>query len=327
MTIKRTLRTVGLAALTALAGAPARAIDPAAGTSGASFMKIGIGSARALAMGRAYVAAADGTEAMTWNPAGLAVSQQKEFSYSYMRYVQDIDAPLFMAYAHPLGRTVIGANAAYVSVDGFDVRDSQGRPLNSSEVRVQDGFATFSAARSFWFEKVHLGASVKAIHEDNDGTVRDVIVGDVGAMFRPNSYVTLAFASQNFGAGSSRVALVNRGGAAFRLWGLVTASIELSKASDSSARLGLGGEFTLPEDLLQLGQVYLRAGYYSADDLGEALEDERSFLYPLVGSPKLSFGLGVYTAQAFGYGLSFDYTFISLGALGNADMITLKVRF
>lgn len=324
---KKTILSIALFSASLAAAVPAGAQDASAGTGGAAFMKIGIGSARALSMGRAYVALAEGSEAMTWNPAGLALTQQREFSYSYMRYVQDIDAPAYMAYAHPLGRTVFGVNMGYISIDGFEVRDANGVPLNGSEARVQSGFFTLSGARSFWYEKLFFGASLKAIHEDNDGTVHDTMVGDFGALMKPNSYVTFGFAAQNFGAGTSRVASITRGGAAIRLFELLTLSGELADGSDTPGRLGFGAEFMLPEDLLQVGQVYLRVGYHSTDDLGRVLENERSSFYPLVGSPKLSFGVGIFTAQAFGYGIAFDYALISLGSLGTADMLSLKMKF
>lgn len=316
-----------LLAAAMLCAAPARALDPAAGTSGASFMKMGLGSARALALGRAYVALAEGVDAITWNPAGLALAQQREAVYSYYRYVQEIDSPMYMGYAHPFGRTVWGANMAYLSVDGFDARDELGRPRDTSSVRVQDGFGTIGLARSFWYEKVFLGASMRGIHEDNNGTLHDVLVGDFGALLKPNSIVTFGFSSQNMGAGATRIAPVTRFGAAAKVMELITLSGEFNKASDSAPRIGLGAEFALPEDMIQVGQLSLRAGYYNADDLGAVLERERSFLYPLIGSPRLSFGIGLYSSQAFGYGVAFDYSLISLGALGTADQLSLKVRF
>lgn len=329
MSARRKIMLVLPAVLAAAAAIcpPVRAIDPAAGTGGASFMKIGMGSARALSLGGAYVSLAEGTEAMTWNPAGLAQTQQREWSYSYYRYIQEITSPMYMAYAHPIGRTVFGANIGYVVIDDFDVRDDLGRPQNGEDVRVQDGFGTFSMARSFWYEKLYLGASIKAVHEDNAGKVRDVIVGDFGAILKPNPYVSFGFASQNFGAGKPRIASVTRGGASVRLLGLLTTSLEVTKMSDGPVRLGLGGEFMVPEDLLHVGQVYLRIGYRSSDDLGAVLEQDRSFMYPLIGSPKLSFGIGVFTAQAFGYGIAVDYALVSRGALGMADMLSLKVKF
>ena len=104
-------------------------------------------------------------------------------------------------------------------------------------------------------------------------------------------------------------------------------SAELNKANDNTTRIGLGAEFILPEDLLQVGQLALRAGFHSADDMGQVLEQDRSFLYPLIGPPQWSFGIGLYSAQAFGYGLHFDYTMVSMGALGTGKMMSLKVKF
>ena len=101
-----------------------------------------------MALGSAYVAIAEGSDSLTWNPAGLAATQQKEFAYSYLRHVQDLDTPLYMAYAHPMGRTVWGANVAYITASGFDARDDNGIPQSDSQVKVNDGFGTLGLARS-----------------------------------------------------------------------------------------------------------------------------------------------------------------------------------
>ena len=181
------------------------AVQENAGTGGATFMKIGFGSTRAMAMGRAYVALAEGSDALAWNPAGLALTQTREASYSYVRYIQEINAPLYMSYAHPLGQTVIGANLAYLNIDGFDVRDDVGRPQNGSDVAVRDGFASFGAARSFWYEKVFAGLALKVVHEDNAGARRSTIVGDLGLLVKPNQTFSYGASFQNLGANASRV--------------------------------------------------------------------------------------------------------------------------
>ena len=305
----------------------AAAISDDAGTSGAAFFKIGIGSARALALGKAYVALAEGAEATTWNPAGLALAQQRELSYSYLRYVQEINSPLFLAYAHPLGRTVIGANIAYLSVTGFEVRDANGVPLSDTNARVQNGFGTISVARSFLYEKLFLGASIRGVHEDNAGTIHNVTVADVGALLKPNSYFGFGAALQNFGAGTTRIARISRLGAFVKPFEMLTTTIELTKPSDNVARVGIGAEFVLPEDLIQVGQIALRIGYRGTDDLGRVLENDRSFLYPLISSPQISYGVGLYSAQAFGYGVGFDYALVPLGALGTVDQFSLRLKF
>lgn len=314
-----------LAVLLALA-APARAVDSAAGTGGANFLKLGQGSARAMAMGRSYVALAEGSDALTWNPAGLAVTQQRELAYSYLRYVQEIDSPVYLGYAHPMGRTTWGANFAYLSVDGFDVRDAQGVPQQSETVSVRNGFGGVGLARSFWYEKLFLGGAMKVVHEDIAGSAKSSIVGDLGAILKPNSVLSLGFALQNFGTDSANVARVTRGGAALRLGDFVTTSVELNKASDSGARIGIGGEFQLPEEYLDIGQLTLRIGYQNADSLGQNFDDTAKALR-LDRASGVSFGFGMYTSQAFGYGVSLDYAFVPYGALGTVDQISLKLKF
>lgn len=321
-------KTAWIAVLVLNAAAfPVHAIDENAGTGGAAFMKIGFGSTRAMAMGRAYVALADSSDALSWNPAGLALAQTREFSYSYMRYVQQVDAPLYLSYAHPMGQTVVGANMAYLSVDGFDVRDDAGRPLNNSDVVVRDGFIGFGAARSFWYEKLFAGAAVKAVHEDNAGARRTTMAGDLGLIFRPNNWLSWGAALQNLGTSATRVARMRRLGVAVRPLELLTLSMELSKASDTDDIVGLGAEFVLPEEFLSVMQVSLRTGYYGVGGQGKVLAKERHFLYPLVGAQGMTFGLGFFSSQAFGYGIGLDYALVPMGALGTADYISLKVKF
>lgn len=306
-------------------------IDSSAGSSGAAFMKVGQGSARAMALGRAYVALAEGSDALTWNPAGLAATQQREIAFSYLRYVQGVktDLSLFPGYigcAYPMGRTTWGANFAYMRDEDFDVRDAAGVPQQNSNVGVRNGFGTIGLARSFWYEKFFLGAAVRTVHEDVAGSVKDTIAGDVGAIIKPAGALSFGFALQNFGADARDVARVSRGGAALRLNDFMTASVELSKASDGGARVGLGGEFQLPEEYLDFGQITLRLGYQNADNYGQSFSSQLKSL-SLDRTGGLSFGIGVYTSQAFGYGLALDYAFVPMGALGTVDQISLKMRF
>lgn len=320
------MRYLALLAVLLALSAPAAAADSAAGTGGANFLKLGQGSARAMAMGRSYVALAEGSDALTWNPAGLAVTQQRELAYSYLRYVQEIDSPVYLGYAHPMGRTTWGANFAYLSVDGFDVRDAQGVPQQSDTVSVRNGFGGVGLARSFWYEKLFLGGAMKVVHEDIAGSAKTSIVGDLGAILKPNNVLSLGFALQNFGTNSANVARITRGGAALRLGDFVTTSVELNKASDSGARIGIGGEFQLPEEYLDIGQLTLRMGYQNSDSLGQNFDDTAKALR-LDRASGVSFGFGMYTSQAFGYGVSLDYAFVPYGALGTVDQISLKLKF
>ena len=165
-----------------------------------------------------------------------------------------VDTPLYIGYAHPMGRTVWGANLSYISADNLDVRDANGVPQPNDNVQVRDGFGTVGVGRSFWYEKLFLGGSFKVIHEDNAGAIHDTVVGDVGILVKPNNTLSLGFAVQNFGAVKEDVASVTRGGAGFRLGDFVTLGLELNKASDNAARVGVGREFQVPEEYLELGR-------------------------------------------------------------------------
>ena len=318
--------TTLLAALLLLGAPAAHAVDSNAGVSGANFLKLGQGSARAMALGRAYVALAEGSDSLVANPAGLASTQQREAAFSYLRYVQDVDSPIYLAYAHPMGRTTWGANAAYLSVDGFEIRDEQGVRQQNSDVAVRNAFASIGLARSFWYEKLFLGTAIRAVHEDLAGDVKDTLVGDAGALIKPNSVLTLGFAVQNFGGNSANVARITRGGGAFRLGDFLTLALEINKATDSGARACLGAEFQLPEEYLDVGQLAFRVGYQNGGDRGQSFDETlRSLRLDRVNG--LSFGFGLYTSQAFGYGVSLDYAFVPYGALGTVDQISMKVKF
>ncbi|MBI4371284.1 MAG: hypothetical protein HY552_03185 [Elusimicrobia bacterium] len=320
-------RRLAVALLLALGAArPAAAIDAEAGTSGGNFLEAGQGSARAMALGRAYVALAEGSDALTWNPAGLAQTQQRELAFSYLRYVQGLDAPVYLGYAHPLGRTTWGANVGYLSDSGFDVRDANGIPQQNANVNLRDAFGTIGLARSFWYERIFVGGGLRLIQENVAGSRHDSLAGDVGVLLKPSGVLSLGAALQNLGAGESNAPRIARGGAALRAGDFLTLSLEVSDATDAGTRVGLGGEFQLPEDYLDVGQLSLRVGYQNVEGYGQSFSSQLKTLR-LDQASGLSFGIGVYTSQAFGYGLALDYAFVPYGALGSVDQISVKLKF
>src|SRR5262245_64716799 len=60
-----------------------------AGTSSATFLRIGVG-ARAVGMGETFVAVANDPSAIFWNPAGLASLQRRELAISHVQWPADI---------------------------------------------------------------------------------------------------------------------------------------------------------------------------------------------------------------------------------------------
>src|SRR5205823_12513782 len=82
-----------LAAAVSLAVGPAHAQSSLggqrAGTSSATFLRIGIG-ARAEGMGETFVAVANDPSAIYWNPAGLASLQRRELAISHVQWPADV---------------------------------------------------------------------------------------------------------------------------------------------------------------------------------------------------------------------------------------------
>jgi hypothetical protein len=90
-----------------------------AATTSMQFLKV-MPCARATAMGDAYSAVATGAEAVYWNPAGLAWSNNQEISLTYINWI--FDAKLYsLAYGLPLGDYGnLGLQLQYVDYGNFD---------------------------------------------------------------------------------------------------------------------------------------------------------------------------------------------------------------
>jgi len=322
---KNALLTLTLSLAALCAARPAAAMDSKAGTGAGAFMKLGLGAPRAQALGHAASALVTGTEAMAWNVGGMAYTSAHELGVSHLSWVQDYKANYF-AYVHPIGRTVLGVNVGYLSLNDFDARDVNNIPQPNDSVSVSNSFMSLNIARSFLWDSLALGAGVKRVTENNNGTEYSNVVFDVGAQFKPWRKLAFGAAVQNIGD-SAEVVRIQRLGAALLLNSYFTLSGEIEKASDNRARAGFGLEATLPEDMLQVGKFSLRAGYYDNDDMGRNYDDSMMENLGLQKSSKLSFGVGLMAGDVFGYSLALDYTFVPMGALGKASQIMAKVQF
>lgn len=305
---------------------PCRAVDSKAGTGGGSFLKIGAGSPRASALGKAFSAVAEGSDAMLYNPAGLAASTQREVAFTVTDWAQGVTAQT-VGYVHPAGRTVLGLNASYLSVSGFDVRDDQGIALAGAHVRVRDAFATVSVAHSFLYEKLFLGLSVKDVYENNGGSKRSTVVEDLGAIVRPTPLISVGASFLNLSNDKKRVAQTHRLGAALSPSSYLNLTAELSKDSDNASRAGFGAELVLPEEVLQVGRLALRVGFFETDSQGENRADRLVKRLSLQRTSGVSFGLGMYSSELTGYGIGLDYALVPLGALGASHQLQVRLRF
>lgn len=324
----RTIKKLVLALAAALPlSAPAAATDSKIGTEGAAFMKIPTGSPRAQALGNTGVSILEGGEALGINPAGIASSQMREFSFSYLSWLQDYSGQ-YMAYVHPIGQSVVGVNLAYYGIKNFDVRDAEGVPQYGADVRVKNGYASLGLAKSFFMEKFLVGVSAKEVMEDNSSTKYQNLVFDAGAILKLGRKLSIGWAGQNFSGKAHQVVKVQRLGGAWTFNPFLTVTVEQKTYSDSSsAKTGFGVELSLPEELLQVGRVALRVGYTSGDNVGKNIDDKTMNSLGLNDVSGVAFGVGIYSAQALGYGMGLDYTMAPYGSLGKSSQLALKFQF
>lgn len=304
----------------------AHAADAKTGTAGAVFMKIPTGSPRAQALGNCGVSIVEGTEAMGINPAGVASSQMREAGFSYLSWFQDYSGQS-IAYVHPVGQSVIGVNAAYYGIKGFDVRDQNGIPQYGEDVKVRNGYATLTLAKSFFLERLLLGVSAKGVMEDNYTAKYNNLVFDGGLVLKLGRKLSLGWSGANFSGKKDQVVKIQRTGLAYSFNPFLTALLESKSYSDRSSLAGGGVEFNLPEEVLQVGRVSMRVGYTGADSYGKNYEDKTLDTLGLSKASGWAFGIGIYSAQAMGFGMSFDYAMVPYGALGKSNQIMIKLQF
>ena len=308
--MKKILGATSLAALLLL---PAGRIVSAAGvgTTGAQFLKVGVG-ARPLAMGGAFSALADDANAINWNPGALAESKQKNVTASYNSLFQD-QSQGFVGYANPLKDDMgtLGVGLNYLTVSKIEKRATDTETADSTF--SNENFAlSLSYARSEVKKGLSLGGSIKFVRTALDSFSGNAVALDFGALYKtPVENLTTGVSVRNMGTkiGPDPLPLTLKGGAAYKLFDrklALAADIDWL-AVDQRAYLGLGAEYWLQKILA------IRAGYQfgrGQDQLGNRT---------LLG---VGLGLGLQLER-----FSLDYAFVPFGNLGDTHRMTVGMRF
>ncbi|MDD5658300.1 MAG: hypothetical protein PHF00_13695, partial [Elusimicrobia bacterium] len=217
--------TAGLFAVLLVLAPQAAALQKNVGTAAAEFLRLGAG-ARALGMGEAYSAVAEGADAVYWNPAGLARVSRPEVSYTRSEMPAGLHQD-FGAVAAPV-RWLHGTVAFAVtrlSQDSLDLVDATNRTLGSfaphSEVYAFAYGHQFSGgdpvdeARDYfgdkwniphverplgyemepWTGEISAGLSLKVISEDLGTHQAATVAVDGGGLFRPVGWHELILAA------------------------------------------------------------------------------------------------------------------------------------
>jgi hypothetical protein len=130
----------------------------------ASFLKIG-SSARAIALGSAFVAVADDPSAGYWNPAGLAQLQGPAILVADRVLAMDTNYANFSISSPLWSYGSIGLNAIYYGCNNIPAYDSNG--LSKGEITDMETALIVSYA--YRIDQLLLGVNAKYIYQDMSG--------------------------------------------------------------------------------------------------------------------------------------------------------------
>ena len=166
-------------------------------------------SARASAMGNAYVTIADDANATYYNPAALADFNRRSVSTTFYKPVPNLASDIFSsfaAYTHPFeGIGNLGFSLIYTSLGKQFQTDSQGNSLGEF---TSFGMGLGVSYGTHLLKNLSMGVTVKFVHEnlanvqvgnEQGKGAGTSFAGDFGLMWKPSKRFTLATVLRNVG--------------------------------------------------------------------------------------------------------------------------------
>jgi hypothetical protein len=306
LTTKRSILLVTLIFLSWFSAAGAFWGTESDGTTGASFLKIGVG-ARAVGMGGAFVAVSDDATSSYWNPAGLCQLRQQEITFTHNEWLQDVKYE-YLGYGFPLGkRSSLGFGFIYLHMGTIPGYDREGN--SASAFKAYDSAILLSLSQKLK-QNLSLGIGFKWIKEQLEQEGSQSFAFDMGCLWSLN----------NFSAGL----VVNNLGTPVKFVQeefILPSKISLGLSYRTlSNRLTLAGDIDFPNDggpilkqgieYCYQGSLFLRGGYQYRTDQGIKEKTELS----------LGGGLRIFDCDL-------NYTYSPDYGVGNVHYFSVSYRF
>ena len=155
-----------------------------AGTTGANFLKIGVG-ARAVGMGGAFVAIANDATSSYWNPAGLSQLEQQEVAFTHNEWLGNIKYE-YLGYGLPLGkRTGLGVGLIYLHMGSIPGYDRQGN--STSSFTAYDAAMLLGLSRQL-NQNTSLGIGLKWISQKLESENSRSFALDMGCLWKMDNF-------------------------------------------------------------------------------------------------------------------------------------------
>lgn len=146
----------------------------------------------------AFAAVADDINAISWNPAGLALLQKQEATAVYSPVYDDMDQS-YLAYAYPTGKYgTIGVDLAFLNYGDMDWRDASGGDLG---IFSREDYSIYASYGIRLIDSLSLGLSLGATsvnmnYIDDSGTGLGI---DLGVLYTIASRASFGLYLENIG--------------------------------------------------------------------------------------------------------------------------------
>jgi hypothetical protein len=168
------------------------------GTAGAVELTIPMG-AKSIGMAGANIAAVYGTEAIYWNPAGVASFESVEASFSYTSYFADMNISYLtlvvgMGEFGNIGISIQALDIGNIEVTTIDNPEGDGSVLTPSYMNVGLTYAKKLT------DAISFGSNVKYVTEQLGSMKANAIVFDFGLQYRTKYNIDFGLSLKNIGS-------------------------------------------------------------------------------------------------------------------------------
>jgi len=258
------------------------------------FLKVPISPA-ASGMGDSFVSLSNDAFGMYYNPAGIGFIKNPVLSFAHHIYVQDINGDS-LGFVYPFKNLVIGYAPTFFYMKEEPIYDSFG---NTTGGNFGYDSTIVPITIAIPFGNLSIGSSLKYYSETIYKETEKTTIFDLGGIYKAGDF-RFGFALQNLGGKlyDYDIIKIQRYGAAYTQSNY-TLSADIEKEGEAKNSINVGAE-------INLANVFkLRGGYRFKEDFGG-----------------MTFGIGFKLGN-----LSFDYSFLDYGDLGNTHKAGISYQF